>query len=182
MIALRTMGYEVAAFEPAPGQLEAGNTVLSASSAPAMIKGTYDDFVRAVDGATTPLTDLIAQPIDAFIFGWASFSHLLHDEERLALLRATKRFAPAAPIILSFSSGEGVAQDDSAARLRRRMRRTMPRLGGRQRVEDGHIFTPFHGFMKQLTAADIESAAQRTGYRVVSMETRGMGRALIAPA
>jgi SAM-dependent methyltransferase len=100
--ALRERRYEVVGFDPSGGLVGAARRALDGDGG-ALHRGSYDDFVRAVEGEPNALRDALrGRHFDGVILGWTSFSYLPDDETRRRLLRATRAIAPDAPVLVSF--------------------------------------------------------------------------------
>ncbi|MEZ4405705.1 MAG: class I SAM-dependent methyltransferase [Polyangiales bacterium] len=97
--ALAAMGYEVVAFEPSDGLVDALTAVAREVGATAL-QGSYRDLARAKDGVG--LAVLSEQRFDLVVLGWASFAHLTDDDDRRALFVALRALAPDAPVLISY--------------------------------------------------------------------------------
>ncbi|MEJ7811677.1 MAG: hypothetical protein WKG32_14795 [Gemmatimonadaceae bacterium] len=182
-VALRDLGYEVLAFEPAEPLVRAGVPAVSARPGASLVCASYDDLVRAAGEGTGPLAGLRSGPrIDAVLLGWGSFSHVMADAERLAILRATRVLAPAAPLLLSFDEPTVLdAPGSAASRLRAGLRQLFVRVGAPTRVREGERFAPWAGFFRESTAAETTALAREAGYHVAYV-AGAPGRAVLLPA
>lgn len=97
--ALRELGYHVHAFEPSASAFRLCQTRVGSDH---VDQASYEDLVETVvHGKSTRLRLASKQTFDAVLLGWGSFGHVLRRADRLALLRACDRLAPAGPILLS---------------------------------------------------------------------------------
>ena len=181
-VALRDRGYEVVAFEPVATLVRAGAPAVAERPGALLIRASYDDLVRAARGEASPLTPVLAgRRFDGVVLGWGSLAHVTEDEDRVALLRAVRAVAPAAPVILSFT--DLLPPDPLGGRtaaLRGRLRRLFASLGAPGRYRPGDRFTPWGGFSRDTDAAAIETLAQRAAYDVVCIASNP-GRAMLNP-
>lgn len=104
--ALEARGYQVVAFEPAAQLARALEGSLNGKAdAIEVLLGRYQDLpvLRSVDGSPNRVDLRQRQPFDAAMFGWASFSHIRSDAERVDSLRQMSALT-AGPIFLSYFS------------------------------------------------------------------------------
>jgi hypothetical protein len=99
VLALRGLGYDVDAFEPAPHSLPQLRAAVAAGRA---LTGSYNDLVLAHQGQPSLLGVLAAQRYDAILLGWTSLSHLPDVRERHSLFAACHALCPRGPILASF--------------------------------------------------------------------------------
>ena len=181
-VALRDRGYEVVAFEPVAALVRAGVPAVAERPGALLIRASYDDLVRAARGEPSPLAPaLAAAGVDGVVLGWGSLGHVTEEEDRVALLRAVRAIAPAAPVILSFT--DALAPDPRGSRtaaLRRGLRRLFAALGAPARYRPGDRFTPWGGFSRDSDAAAIETLARSAAYDVVFIASNP-GRAMLTP-
>lgn len=191
LVALLERGFSVVAFDPCEPFVEAALRVastLSDASAAAratVVHASYADLRRAADARDGPLAFLAAPaspPIAAVILGWGSLSHVSPSSERLALLRAVRRLAPAAPVLASFAlEPDSAAPPGSKGRVRDLLRRLFTALRAPGLSEPGDHFYPDGGFFSNLSSDEILSLAFRAGYEVALFEDGPYPHALLAP-
>jgi hypothetical protein len=99
VLALRGLGYDVDAFEPAP---RSRSQLYAAVASGTALTGSYEDLVHGHKGEPSPLAALAAKRYDAILLGWASLSHLPDARERRALFEACHALCPRGPILASF--------------------------------------------------------------------------------
>ena len=180
--ALRALGYDVTGFDPCEPLVASGRELLGANDATSLLTASYADVVRAARGEPTPLAPLFSRGrYDAVVLGWGSFSYLASDEEAIELLRAIRRLAPAAPVLLSFLRPTGGA-DAAAGRLRSMLRRAFARLGAPGRVGARDSFAPWSGFYRAVAMDDVGTMAERAGYEVAILRADWYAHALLVPA
>ena len=163
-IALLERGYDVFAFDPAGALVQAGAPAV-ATSGGTLCRASYADLVRAAAGQPTPLDAAFTPPLDGVLLGWGSFSLIVSDEERIALLRALRMLAPRAPVALSFD--EVVEPESSAsgvARVRRMLRRFYEGRGAPGYTGERMRYAPWAGIIRESTLADVETVARAAGY------------------
>lgn len=97
--AIRELGYDVDAFEPAPRSLSQLSAAVGSGAA---LLGSHEDLIRACSGEPNTLTALAAQRYDAMLLGWTSLSHVLDPRDRRALFEACRTLCPRGPILASF--------------------------------------------------------------------------------
>ena len=105
-LALEARGYRVVAFEPAAQLAHALEGSLNGKADTIeVLLGRYQDLpvLRSVDGSLNRVDLRQRQPFDAAMFGWASFSHIRSDAERVDSLRQMSALT-AGPIFLSYFS------------------------------------------------------------------------------
>jgi hypothetical protein len=162
--ALARRGYAVVAFEPSAN----ANRMAEARPASADVevhRARYAELpvVRSLDGTTTRLDE--RPPFDAGIVGWASFSHLVSDEERVAALRQMTGLV-AGPVLVSYFGGSQEPATEPATGLRRlRLART-----GASRA--GYSFTIHVGGYRQLTEADVRHLCAKAGVDVLFVDSK----------
>ncbi|MEO7331163.1 MAG: hypothetical protein ABI193_21490, partial [Minicystis sp.] len=118
--------------------------------------------------------------------------------ERLALLRAVKRVAPRAPLLMSFAlepelprakgdaavdeAGEASAAPATKGRVRTTLRGLFTALGAPGPSELGDHFYPNGGFFSFLSRAHVAALAREAGYRIALFEESPYPHALLVPA
>jgi hypothetical protein len=179
LAALCKMGYEVVAFEPAPVLAEAARGVVSNYPESKVITASYADIVRAVENGSGPLAPHVCgREFHGIILGWTSF--YVWRDERDALLKALHVLAPRAPVLLSYV-GEGETFEGNLGRVRLWFRRLLRLAGARALAGPGDSFDPWLGFFQRLPSAEIQSLADRTGYKLVYEKHLSTSHALFVP-
>jgi hypothetical protein len=111
-LALRVLGYDVDAFEPARS-----SSLAAAVGSGLALQGDFADLVRACQGDGGPLEPLAARRYDAILLGWGSLSHVPEARDRRALFAACHALCPQGPILASFfGSSDGHRERKSRAR------------------------------------------------------------------
>jgi hypothetical protein len=175
------MGYAVAAFEPSRVLAKAAREVAGSYPGAAVVQATYRDLVRTAEGAPGPLRQMLdGQPIDAVILGWGSISHVIYRKDRLDLLIATRRIAPAAPVLVSYLALDPLPRGRSEAfrfRLRSFLRGQISRGGPSGQV------THFSGgaFVHRFEPGELEGLALDAGYEVAAISVRPYPHAVLVP-
>jgi hypothetical protein len=166
-------GYEVDAFDPAPALVAVARRRLRGRAQ--VLHGSYAELV---DGR-------LYEPgrgFDAIVLGWGSFSHVLGEGARLALLRACARLCPAGPTLVSWLPG--AAEPDGPgpegpglppgrtrmAHLGTRLGRSLAALRGIAaeeigRAEPGDVLLPHGGIAHLFVEGEVEALAARAGFR-----------------
>ncbi len=179
---LCALGYEVVAFEPAPGLAEALGQVAVGHARATAYQGSYGDLVRAARGDGGPLAGAVGGGFDGVVLGWASLSHVTDAGARVALLEALRTIAPHAPVLLSYLGPD----DDGRANgrveaLRVPLRQALARVLGRTSAADGAGFVAGAGFYQRYSAGEIEALAEGTGYEVALHEREPYPHAIVVP-
>lgn len=179
---LCALGYEVVAFEPAPGLAEALGKVALDHPKASTYQGSYGDLVRAARGEGGPLAGAVGGGFDGVVLGWASLSHVTDADARVALLEALRAIAPHAPVLLSYLGPD----DDGRANgrveaLRAPLRRWLTGVLGRARAAEGAGFVPGAGFYRRCSAGEIEALAEGAGYEVALHEREPYPHAIVVP-
>ncbi len=178
---LARMGYEVVAFEPVPALAEAACAVASPFPASKVIGASFADLVRAVENGSGPLAPHVCgQDFHGVILGWTSFSYVWR-QERDALLKAVRALAPRAPVLLSYLIADD-SSEGKPGRMRRGFRRLLRLTGAPALAEPGDGFQPWSGFFQTLKPGEVQSLAERTGYRPAYIKGPPAPHALFLPA
>lgn len=161
--ALAKRGFVVTAFEPSP------LVKLMARARPAglsleIFRARYDELplVRDLDGAVVDLGP--RAPWDAGIVGWASFSHLPTDRDRIETLRAFAALVDG-PVLVSYF---GWIRPDVTPQPRGLRKLLLQRFGDRR---PGSLFSIDVGLYRQLTEDELRSMAAAAGMEVVAVDT-----------
>jgi hypothetical protein len=162
--ALAGRGYAVVAFEPSPLATLMADARQPGASVD-VYRARYDDLplVRALDGGEVDLSD--AGRFDAGILGWASFSHLASDRDRIDALRAFAALVDG-PILVSYFGWIRPDMVPAPTGLRRIL---LDRFGERR---PGSLFSIDVGLYRQLTEDDLRSMAAAAGVDVVAIDMR----------
>jgi hypothetical protein len=169
-------GYQVVAFEPS-SLVESAVAVGASLPGVVVVRAAYVDLIRAVEAGDGPLATAIAGQFDVIVLGWCSFSHITTDAERIALLRAIRRLAPAAPIVLSFVSDASVS--GRGERVRRIVQAALRPVGAQpgSRLR----FSPQFGFMHPFSVAEISALAEAVDCGVADAEHASRGHCVFVP-
>lgn len=174
-IALIDRGYRVVAFDPAEDLVRAMNGACRGDTLRTGI-GTYADLphLRALDGSAL---DLRSQHFSAAIIGWASFSHLRSDADRIATLRAFGALTDG-PILVSYfpdlattpavatTAGTDPGGTDPGGSALGWLRR---RAGRRGRS----VFSVQIGYYRLLTEREMDGFAREAGLSILGSATDG---------
>lgn len=182
MRALRTMGYDVVGIEPVEALARDAASHVAGDARATVLRGGYADVARLASGAPGPLDALRERPApDVVLLGWGSLMHVREDDERLALFRALRALAPAAPVLVSFDDYPALDPPGSRmASARRALRRALAALGAPARARDDERFLPWAGFLRGMSAEQLAAVSRASGYRVAWV--RGdPGRAVLVP-
>jgi hypothetical protein len=155
--ALRKLGYDVDAFEPAPRSLPALATEVAPGIA---LSGTYRDLICAQRGEPSPLEPLVARRYDAVLLGWGSLSHVLDTGERRALFEACAALCPRGPILASFLYMDGeLAPTGRAQALGTRLGAAIAKARGAEVRSSTHtdIFLPHGGVLHAFNREELEA-------------------------
>ena len=180
LVELCKAGYDVLALEPVPALAAAARAAAAPYPRSKVITASYTDLVHAAEQRSGPLAaHLCGVDFQGVILGWTSFSYVWKDE-REALLKALRRLAPHAPVLLSFFAREDV-DDGRLAKLRDWYRRLLRRVGAKDLSEPGDIFHPSAGFHCSFTPEEIYSLAREAGYDADTVEGHFTPRTLLRP-
>jgi hypothetical protein len=146
-LALAKVGYGVTAFEPAPLLVGAmRESARSTSIAP--FSGRYETLPVVTDPASGQPVDLsTGPPFDAGMFGWASFSNLMSDSDRVEALRAMTALVNG-PVLLSYFPHHADRPDANSRR---------------------GSFALHVGYFRDLTEEEVRSMVNAAGVDVVAM-------------
>ncbi len=185
--ALRARGYQVVAFEPSAPLARAGADALTPDGTN-FVRASYADLVRAANGDGGPLAAPLAalrgpgrgEGVDFVLLGWTSVSYVMEEPDRVALLRALRTLAPAAPVCLSFNEPTALNTGGRMATARRALRRLFATLGAPGQPRDRDRFLAWAGFFRESDPAEITALAHGSGYSVAFIAS-GPGRAVLVP-
>jgi len=174
------IGYEVVAFEPTPRLAEAARAVAAPYPESKVILASFADVVLAAQNGSGPLAPYVCgQEFHGVILGWTSFSYVWR-EERAALLKALRALAPRAPVLFSYL-GAVDSPEGRLGRVRRWFRRLLRMTGAPALAESGNGFQPWMGFFQTISTEEIQSLADRTGYKPVFVKGPPAPHALFVP-
>ena len=171
--ALALDGVRVLAFEPSELFTSAQEVAANHESANVW-RADYAELVHAANTGSGVLSELTAETFDAVILGWGSIGHVLDHADRLALLRATNRLAPDAPLMCSYL-GEREPPTRRQASLRKQLRRLRPRM------DAGLRFRADVGFYYAFQPGEIAVLAAEAGYGVEREDWDGFPYAILQP-
>jgi hypothetical protein len=182
LVALVQRGFEVVAFDPCEPYARAASDVAPAGKAK-VVCASYADLVEAASGRGGPLAAVVSgTAFDAVILGWGSFSHVLPSSARVELLRALRRLAPRAPVVVSFGlRGDPAVAQPGQGRVRRTLRRLFAALGAPHAAEDSDHFFSHLGFFAHLSHEDLQSLSDQAGYEITLFEENPYAYALLSP-
>jgi hypothetical protein len=162
VLALLGAGYDAVGFEPHPGLVAEGRTVLAQTGADERLRPCPRDVFPAVE-----------ERADAVIVGWGSYGLIPGRRRRLAFLKdAHASLPPGAPLLLSFF-----------VRPRRRYFGVVLRVGNALRrvrrdeaLELGDALTP--NFAHYFTRHELEEELRAGGFELRAFKAQPYGHAL----
>ena len=161
VLALAERGYEVVAFEPsAPLAAAMASRVAAKGLNVRVYRGGYEDmplFFPA--GPEGPCGSLEAESrFKAAILGWASYSHLRTEEQRIRTLSSFARYVRGAILVsfYRFAAGEMHPKGAWTGRLRRLLK-----------IQAGDQFSIDIGFTHDEVATELAAVADRSGLTIV---------------
>src|SRR5262245_49773571 len=163
--ALVERGYDVVAFEPAPRLARSmENASISSGGKLQAFRGGYGDlpFIRPAGGGDTLNLGRLPR-FEAAILGWASFSHLTSDRERVRTLQQIATLTNG-PILVSFFLSTSNGHMTTGRRWLAPLRRRAARWGD-------SVFTVGMGYTRLLTEAELRELAAQAGLIVASMDS-----------
>lgn len=178
--ALRERGYEIVGFDPCEPLVQSARARFDADAGVVVLRASYDDLLHHDgEGAHALEQTLAGRAIDLVVLGWGSFSYVPSETDARALLRAIRRLAPSAPVLLSFLRPAAGASEVAGARAR--LRRLLARLGAPGRPAPGDAFTPWAGFYRAITMEEVRTLAVAAGYEVAILRADWYAHALLVP-
>jgi hypothetical protein len=162
--ALAERGYAVVAFEPS-GLVELMAEARAGADGVEVYRARYDELprVHTLEGGEVDLSS--SGRFDAGIIGWASFSHLASDRERIDTLRSFAALVDG-PVLVSFFGWIRPDMVPASTGLRRLL---LKRFGERR---PGSLFSIDVGLYRQLTEDDLRSMAAAAGVDVVAVDMK----------
>jgi SAM-dependent methyltransferase len=153
---LTSLGYEVAAFEPAPAlarlaALRASEQVLSCVTA------GYEDLVSGIPEIRRHA------PYAAVVLGWGSLSHVADPRARNALFERVRALAPDGPVLLSW-----IPPKPSGPR-REKLRAVLRGFGLRARLPNDS-YQAHLGFIHSFDEAELALLARGAGYVIADID------------
>ncbi|MGE0705630.1 MAG: hypothetical protein AB7P22_17015 [Vicinamibacterales bacterium] len=102
-------------------------------------------------------------PLDAAIFGWGSFSHLIHDSTRVAALTAVGQLTQG-PVLVSYfwNAAHDTTPPAGSGPLNALRRRALRR--------ESAFFAPSLGYARNVSETDMQDMAGRAGLEVVHLD------------
>jgi len=183
VVALRQLGYQVVAFEPAAMLFRGLEHACQGDADVALACASYGDMVAAVQHQRGPLVEVLRdRSFAGIVLGWGSLVHLTQARERTSLLVALRQLAPRAPVVLSFFSRSAAAMAPARSEQFRTWLRQ--RLSPRGRFASdlaGLSFERHGGFAKAYTDDEIKQLAADTGYEIEIQSPTGFPHALLRP-
>jgi hypothetical protein len=174
------MGFDVVAFEPSERLCEGARQIVSGYPKSTVARGSYGDLVTAAEQRSGPLAaHVLDSSFDAVLFGYGSFNYVFTEADRQALLRATRKIAPKAPLLFSFASQR--TETGTLDRLRPPIRRLFELMKAPSARRPGDTFASYTGFIHELALDEIRAAADCSGYRIVSCPQGDAPHALLMP-
>lgn len=160
--ALARRGFAVVAFEPSP-LADRMATARAPELDVEVYHARYGELprVRTLEGGTVDLS--AGARFDAGIIGWASFSHLPTDADRVRALRTFTALVDG-PVLVSYF---GWIRPDVAPEPTG-LRRLLLRWVGDRRP--GSLFSIDVGLYRQLTESDVRAMAEAAGVDVVQID------------
>jgi len=162
---LADLGYSVAAFDPSPRLVSSMLGALGPlRRVVEVFEGGFGNLPRLRSaGRAGEVTDLSARArFDAAVLGWASFSHLRHDRDRVEALRGMARLT-CGPILVSYfgrMDDEAGSETESSATARSRSGRHGP----------GANFSVQVGFYRALAQSEVRRVVAEAGLDVVAID------------
>ena len=157
---LETEGYEVFAFEPEPAAVHACQKILKHGDR--VFRARYDDLASGLKGHG-PLGSIQRQRFDAAIFGWGSFGHLRHPDQRREALESMATLTEG-PILLSFL--EPPPTNSRLARVASTGGAWVARARDQARDTPRDLwFAPWCGFVARVPRTEVEGVARQLGRR-----------------
>lgn len=165
--ALVEQGYAVVAFDPAGTLVDGMRRAAPGDGRLAAYCGSYADLPRLRDPGSGGVLDLgHERPFDAAVVGWASFSHLRTDDERIRTLRSFAQLARG-PILVSYfgdPAPAGVAPPAGGLRCW---------LARRAAHRGRSVFSVQVGYYRLLRPDEMEGLVRSAGLRLLAAESGG---------
>ena len=167
-LALAEKGYSVVAFDPAEGLVNALREQVGGGGQVRAYYGSYATLPSLVDPAGRAPVDLAGQaPFDASILGWASFSHLRNDAERVETLHRFSQLTKG-PILVSYYPPLPPGE-------RRQPRSALERwIRGRMARRGHSVFSIDIGYYRLLAHDEMAALVATTGLRVLQSNRTGV--------
>lgn len=166
MVALATLGYEVAGFDPAPSLVDLARSQISAPSLLSVEVASYEDLIAQHGAPPTA-------PYNALILGWGSLSHLSDPHTRRALLLKARELCPEGPILLSWVH-DGPSEPELA------VRKILLSLGVSTR-DRRESYNTVGGYSRGYSHEEIFALASATSNRVLRYDEGDYPHALFSP-
>lgn len=162
---LAELGYAVAAFDPsqrlASSMIEKLGPLHRAIE---VFEGGFGDLPRLrTAGRGGPITDLSARArFEAAVLGWASFSHLRHDRDRVEALREMARLTRGPILVSYFGRTEAEAESETGPGG------SVP--GRSAQHGPGASFSVQVGFYRALAESEVRRVVAEAGLEVAAID------------
>lgn len=156
--ALHEKGYTVVAFDPADVLVRAMRSRIPPESGLRAYRGSYAELPILDDASGQPAINLADEaPFDAAVVGWASFSHLRNDRDRIETLQRFARLTRG-PILVSYYPPPPPPQSNArrVGPLKGWIKRRMSRRGL-------SAFSVDIGYYRLLSHVEMDDIATRAG-------------------
>jgi hypothetical protein len=159
VLALASMGYEVVAFEPSAALAAAMAGTVAKGSNVRVYRASYEDLpslypARPEEPSGSLETEL---EFDVGILGWGSYSHIRNEQQRIRTLSLFARYVRG-PILVSFYQFGGKTPPKRVERMSRLLK-----------IGSGDRFSVYIGFTHDVIAAELATAAERSGLSIVHL-------------
>jgi len=154
---LCSLGYEVAAFEPAPLLVELAAQRCGGERLLACVTAGYEQLVSGVPAIARHA------PYAAVVLGWGSLSHVADPRVRGALFDCMRELAPEAPVLLSW-----IPPKPSGPK-REALRALLRRLGMRARLPNDS-YQAHLGFVHSFDEGELDQLARRARYAIADLD------------
>jgi hypothetical protein len=157
VMALAEKGYEVTAFEPSAPLAAAMSCRCAERLNIKVYRARYEDmphlFPARPDAPSMTLE--AGSSFDAAVLGWASYSHLRTEAQRIRALCSFRRYVQG-PILLSFSKSLDTPSHRSVVKKW-------------VKPDSNDFFSVYSGFTHAVRVAELEAAARQSGLKIVHL-------------
>jgi hypothetical protein len=154
---LRGLGYQVAAFEPAPALARLLELRCPREQMLACETAGYEDLVAGIPAIRRHA------PYAAVVLGWGSLSHVADSRVRRDLFERVRSLSPEGPVLLSW-----IPPKPSGPR-RETLRALLRRLGLREKTHNDS-YQAHLGFVHSFDQAELEDLVRGTGYAIARFD------------